>query len=90
MTLVYSVYLLASTYLNPFSSRLQMTFDHLLNLSMSYHTRRKTGEVLRVSTYAKSGFKAFHSRGRRYWIEEALSIPSFRCMTEFTNPLILD
>lgn len=26
----------------------KMTFDHLLNLSMSYHTKRKTGEVLRV------------------------------------------
>jgi ABC-type transport system involved in Fe-S cluster assembly fused permease/ATPase subunit len=25
-----------------------MAFNHLLNLSMSYHTRRKTGEVLRV------------------------------------------
>lgn len=25
-----------------------MSFRHLLSLSMSYHTRRKTGEVLRV------------------------------------------
>lgn len=25
-----------------------MSFRHLLSLSMSYHTRRKTGEVLRI------------------------------------------
>ena len=26
----------------------QLSFDHLLNLSFAWHTRRKTGEVLRV------------------------------------------
>ncbi|KXN93407.1 ATP-binding cassette sub-family B member 6, mitochondrial [Leucoagaricus sp. SymC.cos] len=26
----------------------QLSFDHILNLSFSWHTRRKTGEVLRV------------------------------------------
>lgn len=26
----------------------QRTFDHLLNLSLAFHTRRKTGEVLRI------------------------------------------
>ena len=26
----------------------QMTFNHLLSLSLSVHTRRKTGEVLRI------------------------------------------
>ncbi|KAF9516641.1 hypothetical protein BS47DRAFT_1483796 [Hydnum rufescens UP504] len=26
----------------------QMSFDHLLNLSLAFHTRRKTGEVLRI------------------------------------------
>ncbi|KAF8308376.1 hypothetical protein DL93DRAFT_2171132 [Clavulina sp. PMI_390] len=26
----------------------QMAFDHLLNLSLAFHTRRKTGEVLRI------------------------------------------
>lgn len=26
----------------------QLSFDHLLNLSLAFHTRRKTGEVLRV------------------------------------------
>ncbi|KAH8919491.1 P-loop containing nucleoside triphosphate hydrolase protein [Atractiella rhizophila] len=25
-----------------------MTFDHLLNLSLAFHTRRKTGEILRI------------------------------------------
>jgi ABC-type transport system involved in Fe-S cluster assembly fused permease/ATPase subunit len=25
-----------------------MSFDHLLNLSLAFHTRRKTGEVLRI------------------------------------------
>lgn len=25
-----------------------MAFDHLLNLSLAFHTRRKTGEVLRI------------------------------------------
>lgn len=25
-----------------------MTFSHLLNLSLAFHTRRKTGEVLRI------------------------------------------
>jgi len=26
----------------------QLSFDHLLNLSYAWHTRRKTGEILRV------------------------------------------
>lgn len=26
----------------------QLSFDHILNLSYAWHTRRKTGEVLRV------------------------------------------
>lgn len=26
----------------------QLSFDHLLNLSFAWHTRRKTGEILRV------------------------------------------
>lgn len=26
----------------------QLSFDHILNLSFSWHTRRKTGEILRV------------------------------------------
>lgn len=26
----------------------QLSFDHLLNLSLAFHTRRKTGEVLRI------------------------------------------
>ena len=26
----------------------QLAFDHLLNLSLSFHMRRKTGEVLRI------------------------------------------
>jgi ABC-type transport system involved in Fe-S cluster assembly fused permease/ATPase subunit len=26
----------------------QLCFDHLLNLSLAFHTRRKTGEVLRI------------------------------------------
>ena len=26
----------------------QLSFDHLLNLSLGWHTRRKTGEILRV------------------------------------------
>jgi len=26
----------------------QLAFDHLLNLSLSFHVRRKTGEVLRI------------------------------------------
>lgn len=26
----------------------QLAFDHLLNLSLSWHVRRKTGEVLRI------------------------------------------
>jgi hypothetical protein len=26
----------------------QLSFDHLLNLSFAFHTRRKTGEILRV------------------------------------------
>ncbi len=26
----------------------QLSFDHLLNLSYSFHTRRKTGEILRI------------------------------------------
>ena len=26
----------------------QLSFDHLLNLSFSFHTHRKTGEVLRI------------------------------------------
>jgi ABC-type transport system involved in Fe-S cluster assembly fused permease/ATPase subunit len=26
----------------------QLSFDHLLNLSFAWHTRRKTGEVLRI------------------------------------------
>ena len=26
----------------------QLAFDHLLNLSFAFHTRRKTGEILRV------------------------------------------
>ena len=26
----------------------QMTFNHLLSLSLSFHMRRKTGEVLRI------------------------------------------
>ena len=26
----------------------QLTFNHLLNLSLSFHTRRKTGEILRI------------------------------------------
>lgn len=26
----------------------QLSFDHLLNLSLAFHTKRKTGEVLRV------------------------------------------
>lgn len=26
----------------------QLSFDHLLNLSFAFHTRRKTGEVLRI------------------------------------------
>lgn len=26
----------------------QMSFNHLLNLSFAFHTRRKTGEILRV------------------------------------------
>lgn len=25
-----------------------MTFDHLLNLSLAFHNRKKTGEVLRI------------------------------------------
>ncbi len=25
-----------------------MAFEHLLNLSMSFHTKKKTGEVLRI------------------------------------------
>lgn len=25
-----------------------MAFEHLLNLSLAFHTRRKTGEVLRI------------------------------------------
>ena len=26
----------------------QLAFDHLLNLSFAFHTRRKTGEILRI------------------------------------------
>lgn len=26
----------------------QLSFDHLLNLSLAFHTKRKTGEVLRI------------------------------------------
>ena len=26
----------------------QLSFDHLLNLSLAFHTRRKTGEILRI------------------------------------------
>jgi len=26
----------------------QLSFDHLLNLSFSFHTHRKTGEILRL------------------------------------------
>lgn len=26
----------------------QLSFDHLLNLSFAFHTRRKTGEILRI------------------------------------------
>jgi ABC-type transport system involved in Fe-S cluster assembly fused permease/ATPase subunit len=26
----------------------QLAFDHLLNLSYAWHTKRKTGEILRV------------------------------------------
>jgi hypothetical protein len=26
----------------------QMAFDHLLSLSLAFHTRRKTGEILRI------------------------------------------
>ena len=26
----------------------QLSFNHLLNLSFAFHTRRKTGEVLRI------------------------------------------
>lgn len=32
----------------PFVEMSQMSFDHLLNLSLAFHTRRKTGEILRV------------------------------------------
>jgi len=30
------------------SAMSQLSFDHLLNLSFAFHTRRKTGEVLRI------------------------------------------
>lgn len=26
----------------------QLSFNHLLNLSFAFHTRRKTGEILRI------------------------------------------
>jgi ABC-type transport system involved in Fe-S cluster assembly fused permease/ATPase subunit len=26
----------------------QLSFDHLLNLSLAFHTHRKTGEILRI------------------------------------------
>lgn len=34
--------------LSSFAEMSQMSFNHLLNLSLSFHMRRKTGEILRI------------------------------------------
>lgn len=36
-----------------------LSFDHLLSLSLSFHTRRKTGEVLRILDRGQSINRVF-------------------------------
>lgn len=55
--------------LTPYVEMSQLSFDHILNLSFSWHTRRKTGEILRVLDRGAAinhtlevGFEAFKLR----------------------------
>jgi ABC-type transport system involved in Fe-S cluster assembly fused permease/ATPase subunit len=41
----------------------QLSFDHLLNLSFAWHTRRKTGEILRVLDRGAAINHTFEVRG---------------------------
>ena len=45
---MYQCLILWDTALRSVSEMSEMTFAHLLALSLSFHTRRKTGEVLRI------------------------------------------
>lgn len=42
------IFLSSCFLLTPELEMSQLSFNHILNLSFSWHTRRKTGEILRV------------------------------------------
>jgi len=49
----------------------QLAFDHLLNLSLAFHTRRKTGEVLRILDRGQAINRIFEVRSPQTYMSRA-------------------
>ena len=45
----------------------QLAFDHLLNLSFAFHTRRKTGEILRVLDRGAAINRTLEAGAYNFW-----------------------
>ena len=52
-----------------------MAFDHLLNLSLAFHTRRKTGEILRILDRGQAINHIFEARFRIESLVHCLTTP---------------